>query len=448
MKLSVHRTEVATTRMPSGKRLTVLGVVLVLAGAPLAWPRAETPVPRGAESRDHAESTMSIGSTAASPSQTWATADAPRTAGNLRPVFASPNVQLCQALSPAAPNPITGVDCVNGNCGERGWDGMGPIDWQAFAQGEYVGHARLPHVPEYRLRVDDLLNVVYRLTRDESSRPYQLNVGDEIRVEVLTDEKLNRNLIIQPDGSITMPLLGQVPATRRNVTQLHEELEEGYKKFYKPEAIDNAITVTPIKVNTKLDDIRNTVDRRQGFGGQLIEVKVTPEGTIQLPAIGSVPSQGLTLDELRREIEERYATIVDGLGVTPVLRERAPRYVFVLGEVKTPGRYTLTGPTTVMQSISLAGGWNVGGNVRQVVVFRRGDDWRLMATMLDLRGALYGKSPCPADEIWINDSDLIVVPKSPVLVMDNFIELVFTRGLYGVVPFNLSYSWSNFATLP
>ncbi len=122
--------------------------------------------------------------------------------------------------------------------------------------------------------------------------------------------------------------------------------------------------------------------------------------------------------------------------------------MYVLGEVKTPGRYTLTGPTTVMQSISLAGSWNVGGNVRQVVVFRRGDDWRLMATMLDLRGALYGKSPCPADEIWINDSDLVVIPKSPILVLDNFIELVFTRGVYGVVPFNLSYTWSNFAVVP
>ena len=64
-----------------------------------------------------------------------------------------------------------------------------------------------------------------------------------------------------------------------------------------------------------------------------------------MPALGSVPAQGLTLDELRLEIEERYAQVVEGLGVTPVLRERAERYVFVLGEVKVPGRYTLTGPT-------------------------------------------------------------------------------------------------------
>ena len=92
-----------------------------------------------------------------------------------------------------------------------------------------------------------------------------------------------------------------------------------------------------------------------------------------------------------------------------------------------------------MQAIALAGSWNVGANINQVVVFRRGDDWHLMATMLDLRAALLGHKPCPADEIWVSDSDLIIVPKSKILLADNFIELVFTNGIYGVFPFSTSY---------
>ena len=163
---------------------------------------------------------------------------------------------------------------------------------------------------------------------------------------------------------------------------------------------------------------------------------MTPEGTIQLPGIGSVPAHGLTLEELKREVEERYRDLVGpGVEVTPALVQRAPRFVYVLGEVANPGRFTLEAPTTVMQSIALAGGWNVGGNLREVVVFRRTDEWRLMATKLDLNGALLGKRPCPADEIWLRDSDMVVVPKMPILVADEFIQLVFTRGIYGVVPF-------------
>lgn len=340
----------------------------------------------------------------------------------------------------APPRPISGVDCDPANpCCQPGWDAMGPIDFNSYGPGQYTGQSRLQHVPEYRLRVDDVMDFVFRLTRVEQPDPYKLNVGDEIRFESVADPQLNRDLVIQPDGTITVKLLGQVHAARRTVTELRDALDEDLRKFYR----DPAVTVTPLKVNTKLEDLRATVDSRQGFGGQRITAKMTPEGTVGLPAVGSVFLQGLTLTEAKREIDARYAEIVQGIEVTPILTQRAPRFVYVVGEVRNPGRFVLEGPTTSLQAISLAGGWNVGGNLRQVVVFRRGDDWRLMATLLDLRGALYGKTPCPSDEIWLDDQDVIVVPKSPVLVTNDWISLVFTRGLYGVLPFSTQVNFTN-----
>ncbi|MBN2023151.1 MAG: polysaccharide biosynthesis/export family protein [Pirellulales bacterium] len=350
-------------------------------------------------------------------------------------------IQLCQALGPAAPWAIRGVDCAAG-CG-CGWESARLIQWQQFAQGEYCGPARTEHVPEYRLRVDDELDLVYRLTREEQPNPYQLNVGDEIRVESATDPDLDRDLLIQPDGTITLRLLGQVRATGRTIPQLRDEIEQFYTKYYK----GPAITVSPLRVNSKLDDLRNAVDSRFGQGGQNRSARVTPEGTISLPAIGVVQAQGLTLQELRVELREAYRKEVEGIEVIPVLVSRAPRYVYVLGEVNTPGRYELTGPTTLMQALAMAGSWRVGAQLRQVVVFRRGDDWRLLATMLDIRPALYAKQPCPPAEIWLSDADVIVVPKHPILVADEFIELVFTCGIYGVFPMNVAVNFSKLSTL-
>jgi polysaccharide export outer membrane protein len=358
-------------------------------------------------------------------------------------------VASAQSLGPAAPYAIWGVDsAAGGACSEVGWDARGMIPWQEFAQGEYVGHARAPHVPEYRLREGDLVAVYYRRTREELSRPYELEVGDRIRVESLTadsgpptdaaegavqqvDEGISRELVVQPDGTITLPLLGQVRATRRTVPALREELEEQYKKYFHVPSI----TVTPIAVATKLEDLLNTVDSRAGISGGLqIQVRVTPAGEIQLPAIGSVYVQGLTLEEAKQEIDSRYDATVPGVNVTLVLIERAQRFIFVLGEVAQPGRFELEGPTTVMGALAMAGRWTPGSNLRQVVVFRRGPDWRLMATMLDLRGALYARRPVPADDIWLNDSDIVLVPKTPIQQVDEFIEQVFTRGVYGLVP--------------
>jgi len=363
-----------------------------------------------------------------------------------RPILHDPGVRPCQALGPAAPYPIYGVDCACSDwCRRGGWESARAIAWQAYAQGEYVGHWRLPHVPEYRLRVDDQLDVIFRLTREETSTPYELNVGDEVRIESFTDPELDRDsLIIQPDGTITLRLLGQVQATGLTVAELTEKLERAYAEFYKVPA---AITVTPLRVNTKLEDLRASIDRRFGAGGQSQLAQVTPEGTIQLTAIGSVPVQGLTLSELRRELNERYREKVEGIEVIPVLVQRAPRFVYVLGEVVVPGRFELTGPTTLLQAIAMAGSWINGAHLSQIVVFRRGDDWRLMATMVDLQGALYGNAPCPPGEIWLSDSDVVIVPKNPIRRAGDFIELAFTRGLYGVFPLDWTVNFTKLSTI-
>jgi polysaccharide export outer membrane protein len=367
------------------------------------------------------------------------TSHAPRT-GHPRTRF-DPLVVPCQAYAAAGCPPLCGVDCgFCGGCGSS-WSAARPLNFQPYGPGEYVGHSRFAHVPAYRLRVDDQLECLYRLTREETSEPYKINVGDELQVESAADDKLNKPLIVQPDGTITLRLLGQVKATRSTVAELRDTLESLYKKYYPTPGI----TITPLKVNTQLEDLRATVDNRSGVvGGQGVRVRITPEGTISLPAIGVVPAQGLTLAELKTEIDLRYAATISGVEITPILAERAPRFCYVLGEVRIPGRYVLDGPTTVMQAIAMAGSWNVGANLQQVVIFRRGDDWRLLATMVSLNGALrYANEPCPAGEIWLNDSDVIILPKSKILLTNDFIDLVFTRGVYGVLPFGASMSWSS-----
>ncbi|MCH8923584.1 MAG: polysaccharide biosynthesis/export family protein [Planctomycetes bacterium] len=337
-----------------------------------------------------------------------------------------------------------GVQCGDVSCGEGvSWDSAGPIPWQAFAQGEYIGPHRPRHVEQYRLRVDDLLDLVYRQTREETSVPYKFNVGDRIGIDSLTEKDLRREQIVLSDGTITLHLIGRVRVTGFTADMLRKTLEKRYKKFYKRPSI----TVTPLTVNTKLQSILDTVDSRAGVGGLARRARVAPDGTIALPALGSVPAQGLTLDELKRELDQRYAEIVEGIEVTPILEARAPRFIYVLGEVATPGRFALEGPTTVMQALALAGSWNVGAHLKQVVVFRRDKNWQLQATMIDIRGALYGKQPCPADEIWLRDSDIVVVPKHPILVADEFIELVFTRGIYGVLPNDALFGFRRLSSL-
>jgi polysaccharide export outer membrane protein len=376
-------------------------------------------------------------------------------------------------LTPADPNPIPAVDCVR-QCPvgfSATWKALSPwTDFQEFGQGEYVGRARQPHVPVYRLRVDDAVEFAFRVDRDQIATAYKVNVGDTLSIQWQATEAERRNLVVLPDGTITLPLIGQVEAAGRTIAELRAALDDRFSKYYK----NPTTSVTPTRVNSQLEELRFAIGGQAGFGSQTFPspifpagtvpsagagtglpsdvpdrlsdvptvdsqriagvIRISPEGTVQLPAVGVVAAQGLTLDEFQTELNERYAEKIQGMEVVPSLVQHSPRYVYVLGEVARPGRYELVAPTTVMQAISMAGSWTVGAHITNVVVFRRMDDWSLMATKLDLRAALLGRTPCPEGEIWVGDTDLIIVPKSRILRTDNFIELVFTRGLYGVVP--------------
>lgn len=340
---------------------------------------------------------------------------------------------------------LTGVDQFSDSRENREskWRNGSEVPWEAYSYGGYIGPYRTPHVNEYRLRVDDQLEFVYLRTREQSNEPYQLFVGDVIRVTSAIDVSLNQTaLTIRPDGMVSLPLIGQVRAAGKTVDRLQQELNERYSKYVK----NPAMLVQVTQGETPLQDLINSVDARQGQGGQGRAATVAPDGTVQLPGIGSIPAIGLTLKEVAREVNTRYRLRERGINVTPILTQRAPRFVYVVGEAARPGRFELNGPTTAMQAIALAEGFRPGGNLRQIIVFRRDHNWRLVATKLDLAGALYGQRPQPSDEIWLQDSDIVLIPKKPIQRLSEAVNLYLTETVYEIYPRALLFDFDGFAT--
>jgi len=334
---------------------------------------------------------------------------------------------------------MCGVDQYSANGLEPKWRDAKLIPWENYAYGEYIGPPRTPHVPEYRLRVDDQIEFVFQVAREHLGEAYRLSPGDSIRVTSPADERLNAATLengstIMPDGNIALDLIGNIRAAGKTVSELKFELDSLYSRFYKT---DPKVVVAGLRTGTRLNDFLDSIDARSGAGGFSRTVNVNPDGTIRLPLVGTVGVVGLSLDELEREINMRYTQELQGLRITPILTQRAPRFIYVTGEVPTPGRFQLTGPTSAMQAIALAGGWNNGGNLRQIVVFRRDQNWRLMAIKLDLAGGLFGKRPIPSGEIWLRDSDVVLIPKKPILRLADAADLYFQRTLYAVFPSEL-----------
>ena len=331
---------------------------------------------------------------------------------------------------------MQGVDCA-WNCGAEGrWADMAPLDFQPYGQGEYAGPARLAHLAQYRLRPNDQIQILYILNRQQISGSYRLMIGDSIMIDSISNEELVQGtllqgVVIQPDGSIFVRLLGSVHAAGLTIEQLRKNLEQQYTKYYPKPAID----VMPVKTNTLAEDISNAIGGVGGFQQTAFALRVTPDGKISIPIIGELVVQGMSLSDLKREINQRYMAIGASLVVEPILEQQADHFVFVTGEVGQPGQIQLQGPTTVSAAIAAAGGWRQTGNLRNVVVLRRAEDWRLLATMVDLRGVSMGRRPTPTDEIWLRDGDVVIVPPTPITVLNGYVRQIFTEGIYGVVPF-------------
>ncbi len=349
-------------------------------------------------------------------------------------------VQMCPPMQPtgvtagACKPCITGIDCAQDPFGEKRWCDAQPVDFEPLWHGEYIGPVRLQSLLEYRMRVNDEMILTYIPSRQKVNEEYRLMVGDELGIRSVSDDSIRRDKVtIQPDGSIVVPMLVDAPvqASGKTISQLRKDLESAYKKYI----VNPAIDVEPVKVNTAVEDLKDAVNGPFAAGGRALNATVNPDGKIQLPGLGSVFVLGLTLDEIKREINLRYREKYVGIEVEPRFVRSAPHFIFVFGEVTTQGKFELTGPTTVTEGLALSGGIRLGGNNRQIVIYRRAEDWRLISTVLDLRGAHIGKRPNPSDEIWLRDGDLIIVPPKPIKVFNNAVQQIFTDGVYKLIPF-------------
>lgn len=63
--------------------------------------------------------------------------------------------------------------------------------------------------------------------------PYRINPGDELEVLVWGDERLQRSVLVLPDGTFAFPLVGQVNAAGRLPSEIERVITAGLQPQYK-----------------------------------------------------------------------------------------------------------------------------------------------------------------------------------------------------------------------
>ncbi|MGF1496346.1 MAG: SLBB domain-containing protein [Elainellaceae cyanobacterium] len=154
------------------------------------------------------------------------------------------------------------------------------------------------------------------------------------------------------------------------------------------------------------------------------EYDVLPDGTVNLPLIGTVYAEGKTLAELAAEVEILYGRYIKVPAVTFDLQRPRSLQVAIAGEVRRPGSYPLTidpqpregasSPTvpTVTRAIQTAGGITESANIRSIQVYRpnpqnpnEGERIEVDLWQLVQAGDL-------SQDLPLRDGDSIVVPEA------------------------------------
>ncbi|HEX8264223.1 MAG TPA: polysaccharide biosynthesis/export family protein [Pyrinomonadaceae bacterium] len=153
-----------------------------------------------------------------------------------------------------------------------------------------------------------------------------------------------------------------------------------------------------------------------------VSVVVRPDGFISLQMIDDSKAEGLTISELKAQLEKSYNEILLKPVLTVALLEFVAPRVFIGGQVNKPGRYDLREGQTLVQVIFLAGGFTSDANRKMVIHARPNGsgDWEIQSANVLKVINQQGEQK----DIALQDGDYIFIPDSKISQINKAVETV------------------------
>ena len=147
-----------------------------------------------------------------------------------------------------------------------------------------------------------------------------------------------------------------------------------------------------------------------------VQYKIAPDGHITVPGLGRIQLSGMTVDQAESRIRTQFSTIYSDLDSSQphtflaisVGNVRTIK-VNVMGEVRSPGTYTLSSFASAFHALYTAGGTTNIGSLRNIRIFRSG---RQMADIDLYEYLIKGNN---MEDITLQDGDIVMVEPHGIL---------------------------------
>jgi polysaccharide biosynthesis/export protein len=278
----------------------------------------------------------------------------------------------------------------------------------------------------------------------QDANTYILGVGDQLDVNVFAYEEFTGQRTVLPDGTILMPMIGNVPTAGRTTAQLAQEITTRLRTLLVNPVVNvNLVALRPVVVNVSGEVQRpGTVQLREASSNLATNNQQQPEqrptlANALLAAGGITANADIRQVTLKRSGWSEPMTInlwdaiqsADAAPPNLILQDGDTIYiptlqagetvdrrllarsqfapatvrVRVVGEVTAPGEVQVPPNSSISSAVAIAGGPTDDANLRRVGFVRMNEAGQIEQQEIDLRNL--------SDTNQIQEGDVVIVPK-------------------------------------
>ncbi len=265
--------------------------------------------------------------------------------------------------------------------------------------------------------------------RTPLEQPYQIGPEDVLQVQVWGRPELTGPAEVGVNGDLQLPVVGRITAQGKTPEDLSSDLSVKYRLF---DSGISEVIVTILQYNSKRISVVGEVRSPGKYGFR----EIPDLWAVLLAAGGATPQADLSKvqvvhkDPRPGEVRSETVDISHGIDKTavntlPVLRTQDTVLIpslgvdgakgdkiYVLGAVRAPGSYGLSGSDTVIKAIAASGGALPNANLKEVRLTRPTPGGAI-SYQLNVYGYLYGAQP--QADLSLKSGDTLTIPEGKSL---------------------------------
>lgn len=272
-------------------------------------------------------------------------------------------------------------------------------------------------------------NDILAMNSRNESEAYVLWPGDTVAVKLLYNNELNDEVVIRPDGMISLQPIGDVKAAGLKPAQLDSVLTREFSNVLHVLGEGDKIAIK-LPNNDKFND----------------EVIIRPDGTISLQQVGDVKAAGITPVQLTSLLTDEYSKFLNSPEIvvvvediklpelTVLVRSFASQKVYVGGEVARPGMIPISGMLRALDAVIQTGGPADTAELENVVLIRYNYSQEPEVYSLNMKKIMTGQVP----DIRLQPYDVIYLPMTGIAKVSLFVK----QHIHSIIPvqFNFVYN--------